>query len=118
LRTNYCSFPHHRHNTVHRILVLLLQQEQDYRPVTTDWSKHIAENVAKGSSLCPLGQSVMGGAFVKGEEGAELEDRVLVDGRVVPPTPAQQALNMAGLDIYSWDPATPHSDEEALSDLE
>ena len=46
------------------------------------------------------------------------QGRVLADGRVVPPTPAMQARGLAGLDIYSWDPHTPHSDEEPLSDLE
>ena len=60
----------------------------------------------------------MGGALVKGEQGAAVEGRVLEDGRVVPPPPAQQALNMAGLDIYTWDPTSPHSDDEPLSDLE
>ena len=50
---------------------------QPYQPMTTDWSKHIAANIAKvgivttykfaqGSSLCPIGQSVMGGAMGKG----------------------------------------------------
>jgi len=92
------------------------EEKEDYQPVTTDWSKHIAENVAKGSSLCPLGQAVMGGALNKGE--GNVEGKVLSDGRVVPPTPAQQALNMKGLDIYSWDPTQPHSDDEPLSDLE
>lgn len=72
----------------------------------------------QGSSLCPLGQSVMGGALVKGDQGAVTQGRVLEDGRVVPPTPAQQALSMAALDIYTWDPASPHSDDEPLSDLE
>jgi len=96
-------------------------EEQDYRPVTTDWSKHIAENVAKGSSLCPLGQAVMGGAFNKGEDdGGNVEGRVLADGRVVPPTPAHQALHMKNVDIYKWDPnnCPDNSDDEALSDLE
>ena len=104
--------------------------------MTTDWSKHIAENVAKvstissisgsisfllkylqGSSLCPLGQAVMGGAFSK-SQGEGVEGKVLADGRVIPPTPAQQALHMKNLDIYSWDPRQPHSDDEPLSDLE
>ena len=71
----------------------------------------------QGSSLCPLGQSVMGGAFSK-SEGATLEPRVLSDGRVVPPTPAQQAINMANIDIYNFDPTNDNSDDEALSDME
>ena len=58
----------------------------------------------------------MGGALNKGE--GNVEGKGLSDGRVVPPTPAQQALNMKGLDIYSWDPSQPHSDDEPLSDLE
>ena len=59
----------------------------------------------------------MGGAFNKGGEG-NVEGQVLSDGRVVPPTPAQQARNMTGLDIYSWDPSQQNSDDEPLSDLE
>ena len=30
-----------------------------FSPSSADYSKHIAENVAKGSSLCPLGAAVM-----------------------------------------------------------
>jgi len=84
--------------------------------MTTDWSKHIAANIAKGSSLCPIGQSVMGGAM--GTKGAVLEPKVLKDGRVIPPTPAQQAANMTGLDIYNFDPSLPDSDDEPISDIE
>ena len=60
----------------------------------------------------------MGGALVKGDQGGVTQGRVLEDGRVVPPTPAQQALSMEALDIYTWDPAFPHSDDEPLSDME
>ena len=73
--------------------------------------------IIQGSSLCPLGQAVMGGAFSK-SQGEGVEGKVLADGRVIPPTPAQQALSMKNLDIYNWDPNQPHSDDEALSDLE
>merc|ERR1711973_487809 len=79
------------------------------------------EDIAKGSSLCPLGQAVMGGAFNKDEDdGGNVEGRVLSDGRVVPPTPAQQALHMKNVDIYKWDPnnCPDNSDDKALSDLE
>ena len=71
----------------------------------------------QGSSLCPLGQSVMGGAFSK-SDGATLEPKVLSDGRVVPPTPAQQAVHMANIDIYNFDPSLDNSDDEPLSDME
>ena len=60
----------------------------------------------------------MGGAFTK-SSGEPAEGRVLADGRVVPPTPAQQALRMTNLDIYNWDPnSVGNSDDEQLSDLE
>merc|ERR1719382_997762 len=48
-------------------------EEEKYQPMTTDWSKHISANIAKGSSLRPMGQSVMGGALGKAE-GAEQGD--------------------------------------------
>ena len=102
--------------------------------MTSDWSKHIAANIAKvktaiqrgfkcpwilnqGSSLCPIGASVMGGAMDK-NKGAPLEPKVLKDGRVIPPSPAQQAANMTGLDIYNFDPTLPDSDDEPISDIE
>ena len=59
----------------------------------------------------------MGGAFSK-SEGANLEPKVLSDGRVVPPTPAQQAVQMANIDIYNFDPGQDNSDDEPLSDME
>ena len=71
----------------------------------------------QGSALCPLGQSVMGGAFTK-SEGAVLEPKVLADGRVVPPTPAQQAVHMANFDIYNFQPSLENSDDEPLSDMD
>ena len=71
----------------------------------------------QGSSLCPLGQAVMGGAFNK-SEGASLEPKVLSDGRVIPPTPAQQAVYMGNLDIYNFDASLDNSDDENLSDME
>ena len=59
----------------------------------------------------------MGGAFKKGD-GTKLEPKVLSDGRVIPPTPAQQAVHMANLDIYNFDATMGNSDDEPLSDLE
>ena len=59
----------------------------------------------------------MGGAFNK-SEGATLEPKVLSDGRVVPPTPAQQAVFMDNLDIYNFDSTRDNSDDEPLSDME
>ena len=76
-----------------------------------------ATNVEKGSSLCPIGASVMGGAM-GGGSGVELQPVVLADGRVVPPSPARQAANLANLDIYNFDPTLPNSDDEPLSDIE
>ena len=67
--------------------------------------------------MCPIGSSVMGGAMDK-KKGAPLEPTVLKDGRVIPPTPAQQAANMTGLDIYNYDPNLPDSDDEPISDIE
>ena len=102
--------------------------------MTTDWSKHIAANIAKvystyhpsilkssllsfqGSSLCPIGQAVMGGAM--DNKGAPLEPKVLKDGRVIPPTPAQQAANMTNINIYNFDQNIPDSDDEPISDIE
>ena len=51
-------------------------------------------------------------------KGAPLEPKVLKDGRVIPPSPAQQAANMTGLDIYNFDPTLPDSDDEPISDIE
>ena len=59
----------------------------------------------------------MGGAFNK-SEGANLEPKVLSDGRVIPPTPAQQAVYMGNLDIYNFDASLDNSDDENLSDME
>ena len=59
----------------------------------------------------------MGGAFTK-SEGANLEPKVLSDGRVVPPTPAQQAVHLANIDIYSFEPSLDNSDDEPLSDMD
>ena len=59
----------------------------------------------------------MGGAFNK-SEGASLQPKVLSDGRVIPPTPAQQAVYMGNLDIYNFDASLDNSDDENLSDME
>ena len=67
--------------------------------------------------MCPIGASVMGGAMDK-NKGAPLAPKVLNDGRVIPPTPVQQAANMIGLDIYNFDTNLPDSDDEPISDIE
>ena len=58
----------------------------------------------------------MGGAM--GKNSGNLEQKVLKDGRVIPPTPIQQAANMTNIDIYSFDSSLPDSDDEPLSDIE
>ena len=52
--------------------------------------------------MCPIGASVMGGAMDK-NKGGPLEPKVLKDGKVIPPTPVQQAANMVVVDIYNFD---------------
>jgi len=51
-------------------------------------------------------------------KGAPLEPKVLKDGRVIPPTPAQQAANMTNINIYNFDQNIPDSDDEPISDIE
>ena len=63
---------------------------QDYRPVSKDYSKHIAENIAKGSKMCPFGSM-----FIK-------EEKKLPDD----------------FDINGYDPNAPDSDDEPLSDID
>ena len=69
--------------------------------------------MCQGSSLCPIGQAMMGGAMDK-----KGEPKVTKDGRVIQPTPAQQAANMTRLDIYNFDTNLPDSDDEPISDIE
>ena len=63
---------------------------QDYRPTPTgrDFSKHIADQITKGSSMCPFGSAFMGSSFK---------------------TP--------DFDAYGYDPNAPDSDDEPLSDV-
>ena len=63
---------------------------QDYRPMTKDYSKHIAENIAKGSKMCPFGSM-----FIK-------EEKKLPDD----------------FDLHGYDPNAPDSDDEPFSDIE
>ena len=81
--------------------------------MTKDYSRHIAENITKGSALCPLGMSIMGGAM-EGKSAVQTTS----SGEVKKPTPAQQALAMTSLDIYNYDTSIPDSDDEKLSDLD
>ena len=84
--------------------------QENYQPMTKDYSKHIAENIAKGSALCPLGMAEMGGAMGGGGGGK--------GGKVKNLTAKQQALAMTSLNIYNFDTSLPDSDDEPLSDLE
>lgn len=65
--------------------------------MSRDYSRHIAENMAKGSSLCPLGQMMMG-------------------------TPAsfdtEQPKSIGKVKLDQYDETLPDSDDEPLSDLE
>ena len=64
--------------------------------MTPDYSKHIAENIAKGSTMCPFGSAFMN-TNLKGQEQQQL------------PT---------NFDLYGYDPEAPDSDDEPLSDLD
>ena len=65
--------------------------------MSRDYSRHIAENIAKGSSLCPFGSMTMG-------DLASPEEATPVDGRK--------------LDLHGFDEDAADSDDEPLSDLE
>ena len=74
-----------------------LQDNRPRGPVSKDefnakFEKHIAENVAKGSALCPLGST-----FINDSNKEKLAD---------------------DLDLNGFDPNAPDSDDEPLSDLE
>ena len=58
--------------------------------MSKDYSKHIAENIAKGSKMCPFGSM-----FIK-------EEKKLPDD----------------FDINGYDPNAPDSDDEPLSDID
>ncbi len=72
-------------------------QKEHYEPMSRDYSRHIAENIAKGSSLCPLGQMMMGAPASLETEHPESIDKVNLNG---------------------YDQTIPDSDDEPLSDLE
>ena len=62
-------------------------------PVSKDYfKKHIEENIAKGSALCPFGST-----FMKDSKKEQLSENV---------------------DLEGFDPNAPDSDDEPLSDLE
>ena len=74
-----------------------MQDNRPRGPVSKDefnarFEKHIAENVAKGSALCPLGST-----FINDSNKEKLAD---------------------DLDLNGFDPNAPDSDDEPLSDLE
>ena len=60
--------------------------------MTPDYGRHIAENIAKGSSMCPFGSMTMG--------------QTLPD------------LTSSSVDLEDFDPEARDSDDEPLSDLE
>jgi hypothetical protein len=65
-----------------------------------DYSRHIAENIAKGSSLCPFGSLTMGQMALPEEASSE------------------DALADRKFDLHGFNADAPDSDDEPLSDLE
>ena len=66
------------------------------------FEKHIAENISKGSSLCPLGSAVMGKAMKMEQSLNE----------------ASEKNGEAAFDIHGFNPEAPDSDDEPISDIE
>ena len=66
---------------------------QPYRPMSREYSRHIAENIAKGSSLCPFGSMTLG-------------------------QPSPDDVTSSSADLEDFDPEALDSDDEPLSDLE
>ena len=65
--------------------------------MSRDYSRHIAENIAKGSSLCPFGSMTVGGKIEEFSDSGK---------------------NREKFDLHSFDAEAPDSDDEPLSDLE
>ena len=61
---------------------------QDHGPKGKDLTRHIADQISKGSALCPFGSAAMGSSFK---------------------TP--------DYDPHGYDPNAPDSDDEPLSDI-
>ena len=83
-----------------------LEDEEYHQPMNKDWSKHIAANIAKGSALCPIGQTFMGGALSSNDSSKASR------------SPAQQAAAMTDIDIYAFEKSIQDSDDEPISDME
>ena len=80
-------------------------REKRYGPKPLDFKDHIADNVSKGSSLCPLGSAMMGKAM-KMEEGLnEISKK-------------KGGSKKTSFDIHGFDAEAPDSDDEILSDIE
>ena len=47
---------------------------QPYRPPSRDYSRHIVDNLTKGSGLCPLGSAAMGDSALLKDLGIEKRD--------------------------------------------
>ena len=79
-------------------------QERQYGvpPIEKKFEKHIAENISKGSSLCPLGSAVMGKAMRMEQSLNE----------------ASEENGEAAFDIHGFNPEAPDSDDEPISDIE
>ena len=79
-------------------------QERQYGvpPIEKKFEKHIAENISKGSSLCPLGSAVMGKAMKMEQSLNE----------------ASEKNGEAAFDIHGFNPEAPDSDDEPISDIE
>ena len=69
-----------------------------------DFKRHIAENIAKGSSLCPFGSSAMGSALnpIKGQSNKGQASKALPDN----------------FDLHGYDEDADDTDDEPLSDVE
>jgi len=65
--------------------------------MSRDYSRHIAENIAKGSSLCPFGSMTMGQMSLPEVTSSEDDQK---------------------FDLHAFDESAADSDDEPLSDLE
>ena len=70
-------------------------------PPPMDFKRHIAENIAKGSSMCPFGSTTMKNAM------SDMNDSSKKD----PELPQN-------FDLLGYDPDAADSDDDPLSDVE
>ena len=70
-------------------------------PPPMDFKRHIAENIAKGSSMCPFGSTTMKKAMMSDNNSSKKD----------PELPQN-------FDLLGYDPDAPDSDDDPLSDVE